>query len=214
MQLGCVMHRASENNCYAVNKDIIEVKIKTGYDVDSVEIVYGDPFSGGILGGDWKWDGKKEKISDCYELQHHKVWVIRFEPQFKRLKYYFVLHSKDENILFFEDGFMTNEQALTPGKVLQCFTMPWLNPIDVVTTPGWAKDTVWYQIFPDRFCRGDEGNNPNALPWASRKPKNEDVYGGDLVGIIKRLDYLKNLGINGIYLNPIFAASARYYRLL
>ncbi len=210
MQLGSIIHRASESQCYAVDENTIEIKIKTGYDIDAISIIHGDPFQGGILGGDWKWSGEKSSISDVYELQYHKVWVIRLTPKYKRLKYYFELYSQGESILFFEDGFMTSEQAELPGKVLQCFTMPWLNPIDVPKTPSWARDTIWYQIFPDRFCRGDLTNNVEALPWASKMPNNADVYGGDIVGMVSRLDYLKSLGITGIYLNPIFEALATH----
>ncbi len=210
MQFGSVAHRASENQCYAIDENTIEIKIKTGYDVDKINIFYGDPFEGGILGGNWKWTGIKEPITDVYELEYHKVWVIRVQPMYKRLKYYFELFVGGESILFFEDGFMTYEQSQLPDKTLQCFTMPWINPCDVVTTPDWAKDTIWYQIFPDRFCRGDIQNNLDAVPWGSRKPSNEDIYGGDLRGIISKLDYIKSFGITGIYLNPIFEALATH----
>ncbi len=210
MQLGCIMHRASESACYAIDENTIEIKLKTGYDVDEVNIIYGDPFSGGILGGDWKWSGEKLQIKEVYELSYHKLWVVQITPPYKRLKYYFELKNSEESILFFEDGFMSCEEAQLSGKVLQCFTMPWLNSIDVAKTPKWARDTIWYQIFPDRFCRGDFENNKDALPWNSKVPDNADIYGGDLAGIIKKLDYIKSIGITGIYLNPIFEALATH----
>lgn len=39
----------------------------------------------------------------------------------------------------------------------QCFVVPWMNPADINRTPDWVNDTVWYQIFPDRFCNGTPG---------------------------------------------------------
>ncbi|HSV14910.1 MAG TPA: alpha amylase N-terminal ig-like domain-containing protein [Tepidisphaeraceae bacterium] len=87
-------------------------------------------------------------------------------------------------------------------------------------TPDWAKHAVWYQIFPERFRNGDPSNDPpntkewkskwfSTLPGESGKFYN-DVwsrrYGGDVQGIREALPYLRQLGINAIYLNPIFEA--------
>ncbi len=87
-------------------------------------------------------------------------------------------------------------------------------------TPDWAKHAVWYQIFPERFRNGDPSNDPpNTQKWTSKwfdKHPGEtgdfykDVwarrYGGDIQGIRQELPYLRSLGINAIYLNPIFQA--------
>ena len=81
-----------------------------------------------------------------------------------------------------------------------------MNPCDVARTPAWVNDTVWYQIFPDRFCNGNHSLDPeNVCPWRSHKEtvRNEESFGGDLQGIISKLDYLKNLGITGIYMTPV-----------
>ncbi len=109
--------------------------------------------------------------------------------------------------------------------------------------PGWAKKVVWYQIFPERFRKGDDKNDPTAEslkgawphdtrspwqvhPWTSdwyelkpyEKKNGKDFwfnvhrrrYGGDLKGIIDKLDYLQELGITAIYLNPVFAAPSSH----
>ena len=53
------------------------------------------------------------------------------------------------------------------GRMLQCFIVPWMNPADVNRTPDWVNETVWYQIFPDRFCNGTpEENTPDIVPLA------------------------------------------------
>ena len=100
----------------------------------------------------------------------------------------------------------------------------------------WARGIVWYQIFPERFYNGSMQNDPTAAevpfadlepgwqihPWTSdwykmqpwelkRSNKFYDVvftrrYGGDLIGVIKKLDYLKSLGVDAIYFNPVFEA--------
>lgn len=79
-------------------------------------------------------------------------------------------------------------------------------------TPDWVWNAVFYQIFPERFANGDPSNDPEGVkpwiygriyPWWERGEP-EPFYGGDLEGIIQRLDYLYNLGVTAIYLNPIF----------
>jgi cyclomaltodextrinase len=103
--------------------------------------------------------------------------------------------------------------------------------------PDWAKDAIWYQVFPERFRNGDDSNDPTKTdlegafpktpdlpwrvhPWTSDWYERQDYekdapipfhhlvqrrrYGGDLQGIIDKLDYLQDLGITAIYLNPVF----------
>ncbi len=106
-----------------------------------------------------------------------------------------------------------------------------------VRVPAWAKQAVWYQIFPERFRNGDPANDPKladiAGSWPHETPETWSTslwtgdwyelqawekrgkkdfyfraqqrrYGGDLQGILDKLDYLQELGINAIYLNPLF----------
>lgn len=79
-----------------------------------------------------------------------------------------------------------------------------------MSLPTWVRDAVFYQIFPDRFCNGDVTNDPpGALPWDTcATPKG--FHGGDLAGITQRLDYLVDLGINALYLNPIFLSPTNH----
>ena len=79
-----------------------------------------------------------------------------------------------------------------------------------MTTPYWLQDAIFYQIFPDRFANGDPTNDPaNVQKWGA-KPTNWGFQGGDLRGIIHRFDYLLDLGINAIYLNPIFRSTSNH----
>ena len=88
-----------------------------------------------------------------------------------------------------------------------------------INTPEWVKNSIFYQIFPDRFARSLR-NQQKFLKSASLEaweapPTLHGYKGGNLWGVIERLDYLQNLGINAIYLNPIFlsASNHRYHPL-
>ncbi len=79
-----------------------------------------------------------------------------------------------------------------------------------IHTPDWVKHAIFYQIFPDRFAHSNQIKKPNNLePWES-KPTNYGFKGGDLMGIAEHLDYLQDLGVNAIYLNPIFQSTANH----
>ncbi|MCX7609143.1 MAG: glycoside hydrolase family 13 protein [Anaerolineales bacterium] len=79
-----------------------------------------------------------------------------------------------------------------------------------MTPPYWLQDAIFYHIFPDRFANGDRENDPpNVQKWGS-PPTIWGFQGGDLRGILQHFDYLLDLGINAIYLNPIFAAPSTH----
>lgn len=100
--------------------------------------------------------------------------------------------------------------------------------------PEWAADAVYYYIFPERFRNGDRRNDPQPgvnkyqdqgvefhADWNSRPFKpgsgdgsdqvfNNDFYGGDIAGIIEKLDYIRDLGANAIYMTPVFKAASNH----
>jgi cyclomaltodextrinase / maltogenic alpha-amylase / neopullulanase len=96
------------------------------------------------------------------------------------------------------------------------------------STPDWARDAVWYQIMLDRFANGDRANDPpNTRPWSSAWRATSPwetadgrtfwewsvfnrQYGGDLAGLRARIPYLRSLGVNAIYLNPVFEAPSHH----
>lgn len=92
-------------------------------------------------------------------------------------------------------------------------------------TPDWAKGAVMYQIFVDRFCNGDESNDVQTCEYVyigrpvnrvedwGKNPTTMDVgcfYGGDLKGVWEKLDYIQGLGVEVIYLNPIFVSPSNH----
>lgn len=92
-------------------------------------------------------------------------------------------------------------------------------------SPPWLQETVFYQIFPDRFADGDPANNVRtgeylaygqpvfARRWGEEPQPEQgarEFFGGDLQGVAQRLDYIADLGANAIYLNPIFTAPSSH----
>ncbi|MCS7056572.1 MAG: glycoside hydrolase family 13 protein [Thermoflexales bacterium] len=80
----------------------------------------------------------------------------------------------------------------------------------MVETPHWVRHAIFYQIFPDRFAKSERIPKPSNLePW-EQKPTHYGFKGGDLLGVVERLDYLQDLGINAIYFCPIFQSTANH----
>jgi neopullulanase len=80
-----------------------------------------------------------------------------------------------------------------------------------ITTPDWVRDAVFYQIFPDRFAKSRRVSKTGLKlqSWKSA-PTPYAFKGGDLLGVAEHLDYLQDLGINAIYLNPITASASNH----
>ncbi len=82
----------------------------------------------------------------------------------------------------------------------------------MIETPDWVKHAVFYQVFPDRFARSPRLQHPRGIrfePWGS-PPTPHGFQGGDLLGVVDRLDYLEQLGVNALYLNPVFASASNH----
>ena len=118
-----------------------------------------------------------------------------------RLAYVFELNVENEKYYFSEEG-LSKEYDFSKG-FYNFFQMPYINEADIYPTVDWMKNAVFYQIFVDRFSRGDFQKEDNYidLDWGS-KPTPTNFAGGDLKGIIQKLPYLQELGINAIYLTP------------
>lgn len=138
--------------------------------------------------------------------------------------YYFII-SQDSGTSFYGNG---NDQLGGVGEVYDhvppSFQLTVFNK--GAKTPDWFKHSVMYQIFPDRFCRvGDKiikkkGAVYHACwsddPSYYKDPDTKEIiaydfFGGNLKGIESKLDYLEDLGISVIYLNPVFESESNHH---
>lgn len=206
MNLSAVYHRCLDNYCYCLDEDYILISIQTDYDIKKVTLLYSDPFKTGIMGGNHSLSTDMIEMTDVKRLEHHLLWSVKIKPEYKRLAYYFLLENDNEKYYMYEDRFYTPKEHKNYKGREQTFTFPWMNPADIIKTPDWVNDTVWYQIFIDRFCNGRKELNPKKVsPWRSpdKTVKYYEFFGGDIPGITSKLDYLKSLGITGLYLTPV-----------
>ncbi len=152
---------------------------------------------------------KKVSSDSLFDYYQHEITVGK-----DGMRYYFRIEKGDEVCFYNRLGITENTQGdfafrITPG----------------FHTPEWAKGAVMYQIFVDRFCRGDETNDVQSCEYVyighpvvhesnwNEYPSSLDVghfYGGDLQGVWNKLDYLQYLGVEVIYFNPLFVSPSNH----
>lgn len=131
-----------------------------------------------------------------------------------RIHYQFYVVTKDTIYYYTQNGITTYIPDHTYDFVL----------LSDYVQPDWVKRSVFYQIFPERFCNGNpeisvkdneyskDGyytksiKDWNATPLQYEEGRALDFYGGDLIGIKQKIPYLKKLGVTAVYINPIFCA--------
>jgi glycosidase len=141
-----------------------------------------------------------------FVLDTYGIWHYRFEGEYENGGIAFFGRDYDGTAI---QGDWLPEWQLTVSKV-EC------------KTPVWSKRGVIYQIFPDRFCKGEDRpfakrgrlhDNWHDRPDYAREGfdyQADDFYGGNIKGVIEKLDYLNSLGVSAIYFNPVFESSSNH----
>lgn len=215
MNKAAIYHRAMDSWCYPIDESTLHIRLQTASgDVDRVELQIGDPFEWSPAakesGKPSHWLAKTLEMEKIGGDGIHDFWGIRHELPYKRSKYRFFIHGGDGEIWTYgERGLcpQTLQDTQEPQDLWNSFIFPYINHSDIYQAPAWVSETVWYEIFPERFRNGNPLiDPPGSKAWSYGAVTNQERYGGDLTGIREKLDYLAALGINGLYLTPIFAA--------
>ncbi|MGP6146577.1 glycoside hydrolase family 13 protein [Jeotgalibaca sp. A122] len=209
METAALYHRPESEYCYIYSPGHVHVRLRTKKDdVAKVGFIKGDPF---ILHLN-KWYEEELEMEKIASTDLHDYWMIDTDEYVKRMAYAFHVYGSDGSDVIYNDRGVypyITESLENSGLY---FRLPYFHESDRFKAPEWVKKTVWYQIFPERFKNGDPKNDPeNVLEWDSRDVlTTTDFYGGDIQGIMDGLDYLEDLGINGLYLTPIFRAPSNH----
>lgn len=178
------------------------VKLRFRTAKDNVEAVY-------FISGE-----ERNPMTKVCSRGRFDYYEIDIEVGTDTIYYYFEIRSDEERLFYNKLSITNNLQDSYAFRIIPGFA-----------TPDWAKGAVMYQIYVDRFCNGDPTNDvltgeysyihqqvEQVKDW-SEPPEGMDVrrfYGGDLQGILDKLDYLQDLGIEVIYMNPIFVSPSNH----
>ncbi len=196
MNKASLFHRQSREFVYPTSREDLHVRFYAEKrDIMSAGIVY--------------WKRNTSRIYEVSLRRGHTGFYreefyadIHFYEPVHYIKYYFVVVDSEGT-----KAYLTNKGVRSVFRDGDEFNFLCTGRRDYVSTPRWAVDAVWYQIFPDRFYRGDNARDDESLvPWTTAPGGPCERFGGTLRGITDRIDYLSSLGINVVYLNPIFKA--------
>ena len=194
----CLHDPANVKFAYLTSDGQLNLKVQVQRDgVEKVSVIFGD--------------GKEMPMNFYAENNFYDYYFVQYKPTGKEQSYLFKISAGKETLYFGKEG------AVPVRKDAKLFNIS-VSSVQTFAVPEWAKGVVIYQIFPDRFYNGDPTNDPKPGQWnvydnpveihswdelPTNPGRGADFFGGDLQGIIAKLDYLADLGVQAIYLNPI-----------
>ncbi len=190
----------------------IRVRASKG-DFESVVLKHACSYTG----ADIFYRADAETMLPAYHDDMFDYFECTFTPDDARFKYIFVFER--DGMTFKLDSAGLHAGADAPETAEDAFVFAYAYPTEPM--PEWARGCVGYQIFPDRFRRSEDAADEEDIePWSSENYANEYRFGGDLRGIREAVPYLKSLGVDVIYTNPIFVSDSShryntfdYYRI-
>ncbi len=157
---------------------------------------------------------ERKQMKKAYSKGVFDYYTYTTEPLAERIHYFFEVRTGNQKCFYNKLGVSKDLQEYNSFEIAPGFK-----------TPDWAKGAIMYQIYTDRFCNGDTSNDVEDREYIyinegvrrvrdwNRLPEPMDVrdfYGGDLKGIWDKLDYLQDLGVEVLYLNPIFVSPSNH----
>jgi glycosidase len=199
-----LLHIPDSRYCFAVGKNEIVIRLRAAKEDENMRVflVYGPKYQ-------FQVEQLEVEMTAHYEDNLYKYYEKRLQLDDVRLAYIFRIEEDGEKYYYSEDG-LTKEYSF-PEAFYNFFQMPYINENDRIETVDWMRGAIFYQIFVDRFRVGNTDKDISYvnMRWGE-KPTPKSFAGGDIRGIIEKLDYLEDLGVNAIYLTPIFLSKSNH----
>ncbi|HEY8422950.1 MAG TPA: glycoside hydrolase family 13 protein [Thermoclostridium sp.] len=198
--LEAIYHSTCSEYCHALDENtvVLRLRAKKG-DLTGCTVCYGDrAYPDKIV---------KMKSVDMLKVASDNLFDY-FEALIRtnltRICYYFILNDGRTTVFYYGNSFY--ERLHTDRN--RYFQFPYIRKEDIAEVPEWAKKAVIYQIFPDSFAQSKRHISGKGCEIPVGGVLCRSRFGGNLRGIIENIDYLQYLGVNCIYLNPIFTAGS------
>lgn len=199
-----IQHVTESKYCFAVDGNTVRLRLRIdGADrPDKIDVVYGGKYT-------FAKQRDAVEMKRTYTDRLFAWYTAEIALRDVRFVYIFRITENGEVRYFSEDGL--TDKFDYELSYYNCFQYAYLNDCDILKPIEWMKTARFYQIFVERFDIGDaEGDKSYInLKWGGI-PNPKSFAGGDLRGIINRLDYIKGLGINCIYLTPVFKSVSNH----
>lgn len=191
-------HESVEPYAYA-DGDALVVRLRVPAIVEYVSVIHYDKF---------KRDETLQNVKAQWYAREDREFVLfqaRLTRTSKRFRYFFSIQALGETYCYSRSGITFDE----PNDA-DAFEVPYLGERDRYSPPEWTKGAVYYQIFPERFYRSGTIANDHTLSAWDETPTADSFFGGDLPGILAKLDHLTTLGVDVLYMTPVFQAPSNH----
>jgi len=200
MRLDSVLHRPMSEFAHAVDETKYVFRLRAGRD-DIERVVFGYADRAAMTPSLSFENCTMNKVrADKY----YDWFEIEIDIPYERVAYYFELSDGKEKIFYLGDCF---EKDTNVGRS-EYFQLPFNLRNDRLEIPEWTGDAIVYNIFPDSFASGKRYISRKSKTLLYEGEESSSNLGGTVRGIIENLDYIKELGCNCIYFNPLFAATS------
>lgn len=203
MNKAAILHISESFMAYATRLDELNIRLRADKnDKLDVSLLYTYKCDDPHL---WQ----EVKMEKTFEDRYFSYYETDFKLKDKRFAYVFKVQDESEIYYLSENGL--EETYDFDQFYFTSFHMPYIHEADLFEPVEWMKEAVFYQIFPERFRRGDFSKDDSYINQAWEDlPKQNSFAGGDLKGIIEKLDHIKDLGVNALYLTPIFISPTNH----
>ena len=198
MNFAAIEHRPVSEYCHGLDEGRIVYRLRCARgDLERVTLSYGDtacrvtpiiftPVEMELAASD----------------EYHDYWQAVVESKYYRVYYYFTLYGGGEWTYYYGGEFT---KSLVDDRS-EYFKLPINHRADIARVPDWARDAVVYNIFPDSFASGEGSIAGSGAELIHNGQKSRGRLGGTLDGVAANAKYIRSMGFNCVYLNPIFAA--------
>ncbi|KGF04762.1 glycoside hydrolase family 13 protein [Anaerococcus lactolyticus] len=203
MNKAAILHISESFMAYAISLDELNIRLRADKkDKLDVRLIY-------TYKCDYPHVWKEAKLEKTFEDERFSYYEVNLKLLDKRLAYVFKLSDENEAYYLSENGL--EEVYDFENFYFTSFHMPYIHEADFFEPVEWMKNAVFYQIFPERFRRGDFSKDDSYINQAWEDlPTPSSFAGGDLKGIIEKLDHIKDLGVTCLYLTPIFISPTNH----
>ena len=203
MNKAAILHISESFMAYAISLDELNIRLRADKkDKLDVRLIY-------TYKCDYPHVWKEAKLEKTFEDERFSYYEVNLKLLDKRLAYVFKLSDENETYYLSENGL--EEVYDFENFYFTSFHMPYIHEADFFEPVEWMKNAVFYQIFPERFRRGDFSKDDSYINQAWEDlPTPSSFAGGDLKGIIEKLDHIRDLGVTCLYLTPIFISPTNH----
>lgn len=199
-----ILHIPDSRYCFPISEEevVLRLRLDKKDDIREVTVIYENKY---VIQAS-QLSGKMERK---YEDRLFAWYEVKLKLEDVRFSYIFRLREGEKDWYYSEDGLAESYDFSL--AYFNFFQLPYINRADVHREVKWMQDAVFYEIFVERFYRGAAGKNDAYVNMAwGDKPDPKSFAGGDIPGITKKLDYIREMGINGLYLTPVFQSVSNH----